>query len=154
MAGQSAEVEAGFSDEFKERRAKWAVEQNPVGEAGNFALDRTIAATFRIERCEQTINEIITDTQQRATLAWEQDRAVEAAMIFGRLKRDPVLASRKLQATFAGVELLLEAWLGLGAVLESDSDWSEQECSIALDLLGVPTDLRSGLRMIDAPEAT
>jgi hypothetical protein len=94
MAGQSTEVEACLSDDFEKRRARWAVEQQPVGEAGNWALDRAIAATFRIERCERAFDEITTDGQQRAALVWEQDRAVEAATIFGRLSRDPVLASR------------------------------------------------------------
>ncbi len=152
LAGQSAAVEATRSPEFEERRAKWAAEQNPVGEAGNWAMDRVIASTFRIERCEHTINEIITDSQQRATLVWDQDRAVEAATIAGRLSKDPVLASRQLQTTFAGVGLLIEAWLGLAAALQSDRDWTESEVSIALDLLGVSPELRSGRTLIDAPE--
>src|ERR1700733_8784328 len=78
MAGESAEVEAGFSPEFEARRARWAVEQQPVGEAGNFALDRVVASTFRIERCERSIDNHMTDVQQRAKLAWDEDRAVEA----------------------------------------------------------------------------
>jgi hypothetical protein len=150
MASQSAAVEATRSPEFEERRAKWAAEQNPVGEAGNWAMDRVIASTFRIERCEHTINEIITEIQQRATLVWDQDRAVEAATIAGRLAKDPVLASRQLQTTWAGVGLLIEAWLGLAAALET-GDWSESEASKALDLLGVAPDLRSCRTLIDAP---
>jgi hypothetical protein len=152
MASQSAEVEAGFSNEFEQRRARWAAEQNPVGEAGNFALDRVVAATFRIERCEQAMNELTVTTSQRATLVWDEDRAVEAAQIFNRLARDPVLASRQLQTTLAGASLLLDAWLGLGATLIAGKDWSESEASRALDLLGVAVDLRSGRTSIDDPE--
>jgi hypothetical protein len=152
MASQSAEVEAGFSNEFQERRARWAAEQNPVGEAGNFALDRVVAATFRIERCEQAMNELTVTVSQRATLVWDEDRAVEAAKIFARLGKDPVLASRQLQTTLAGATLLLDAWLGLGATLIAGKDWSESEASKALDLLGVGLDLRSARTLIDDPE--
>ena len=154
MAGESAEVEACFSPEFEERRARWAAEQQPVGEAANFALDRVVAATFRIERCERSIDSAISSVQQRARLAWDEDRAIEAAKIYGRLERDPVLASRQLQATVAGVMLLIDAWFGLITPLEPGKDWSESECSKALDLLGVAADLRSGRTLIDAPDGS
>jgi hypothetical protein len=152
LAGESAELEAEFSSEFEDRRAKWAAEQNPVGEAANWALDRAVAATFRIERCEHAIDDLTTSTQERARLAWDEDRAVDAATVFGRLDRDPILASRQLQTTLAGVILLMEAWLGLAASLKDGTDWSESEASRALDLLGVAADLRSGQNLIDGPE--
>src|SRR6185437_11807908 len=101
LAGESAAVEAGTSAEFAGRRARWAAEHEPVGEAAGWALDRAVAAALRIERCE------------RARVAWDQDRAVEAAKVASRLADDPVLASRQLQASLAGVELLIEGWLGL-----------------------------------------
>ncbi len=139
------------SPEFVERRALWAAEQGPVVEAANFALDRVVAATFRIERCERALDDVIVETRKRAQLAWDQDRAVEAATSYGRLGRDPVLASRQLQTTLAGAGLMIEAWSGLLAALEV-GDWSEAAASKALDLLGVAPDLRSGRTMIDAPE--
>jgi hypothetical protein len=115
-------------------------------------LDRVVAATFRIERCEQAMNELTVTASQRATLVWDEDRAVEAAKIFARLAKDPVLASRQLQTTLAGATLLLDAWLGLGATLIAGKDWSESEASRALDLLGVAVDLRSARTLIDDPE--
>ena len=153
MAGESAEVEAGLSSEFEERRARWAAEQNPVGEAANFALDQAVAATLRIERCQRTMDDLTASTSERARLAWDEDRAVEAATLLGRLARDPVLASRQLQTTLHGVILLIEAWLGLVASLKAGKDWSESEASRALDLLGVAADLRSGRTLIDGPDA-
>ena len=97
------------------------------------------------------MDELTASSRQRARLAWDQDRAVEAATTFGRLARDPVLASRQLQTSLAGVELLVEAWLGLGAALLAGRDWSEAEASRALDLLGVAADLRSGRTLVDGP---
>ena len=154
MAGESAVVEAGLSAEFAGRRARWAAEHQPVGEAGGWALDRAVAASLRIERCERALEELTGAGRERARLAWDQDRAIEAATIFGRLARDPVLASRQLEASLAGVELLVEAWVGLVATLQGGEDWSEAEASRALDLLGVAPDLRSGRSPIDGPEGS
>src|SRR6185437_7249859 len=152
LAGESAAVEAGASAEFAGRRARWAAEREPVGEAAGWALDRAVAASLRIERCERAMGEVSAAARERARLAWGQDRAVEAATIFGRLADDPVLVSRQLRASLAGVELLVEGWLGLVATLEAGGDWSESEASRALDLLGVAAGLRSGRSPIDAPE--
>jgi hypothetical protein len=153
LSGVSPDIEARLSPAFLDRRQKWAAEQNPVGEAGNFALDRVVAATFRIERCERAIDDQITDVQQRARLAWDQDRAVEAASIAARLAKNPVLASRQLKTTLAGVVLLIEAWFLLASTLEP-GDWSEAEASKALDLLGVDPDFRSARTAIDPTDGT
>jgi hypothetical protein len=152
MASESPEVEAGLFGEFEERRAKWAAEQNPVGEAANWALDRAVAASLRIERCERAMDDLSATAQVRARLTWDEDQAIQAATIFNRLTRDPVLASRRLQASLAGVELLIEAWIGLLASLQLGNDWSESEKSRALDLLGVATEARAGRTLIDGPE--
>jgi hypothetical protein len=153
LSGVSPDVEARLSPEFLDRRARWAVEQKPVGEAGNFALDRVVAATFRIERCERAIDNHMTDVQQRAKLAWDEDRAVEAAMIAARLAKDPVLASRQLRTTLEGVVLLIEAWFLLASTLDP-GDWSDSEASKALDLLGVDPEFRSGRTAIDPTDGT
>ena len=152
LAGASAMVEAGLSAAFEARRAKWSAEFRPVGEAGGWALDRAVAASLRIERCERAMDGLTEVVGERARLAWDEDRAVEAATVAGRLARDPVLASRQLQASLAGVELLVDSWLGLVEALEARGDWSESEASTALDLLGVAAELRAGRTPIDAPE--
>jgi hypothetical protein len=152
LAGESADVEAAMSPEFQKRRAEWAEEQNLVGKAGHWAMDRAVAASLRVERCERTIDVLCEKEKERARLIWDEDRAIEAATIFGRLAKDPLLASCQLQATLAGTALLIEAWLKLASALASGVDWSESEASKALDLLGVAADLRSGRTPIDDPE--
>ena len=152
MAGESAVVEAGASGEFAERRAKWAPEYQRVGEAGNWALDQAVASSLRIERCGRTLEVLAVAERARARLAWDQDRAVEAATVLGRLSKDPVLASRQLETTLAGVMLLIDAWFGLLEAFEAGGDWSEAEASKALDLLGVSPDRRSRRTPIAPPD--
>ena len=153
LAAELPTLEVGLSPEFLDRRAKWSAEFQPESEAAEWALDRAVAASLRIERCERTFDGIIETARDRARLAWDQDRAVEAATIAGRLARDPVLASRQLETTRAGVVLLMELWLRLVEAIVAGG-WSESDESKALDLLGVPADMRSGLTPIDAPEGS
>jgi hypothetical protein len=153
MAAELPTLAVGHSPEFLDRRAKWSAEFQPESEAARWALDRAVAASLRIEQCERTFDGIMATASDRARLAWDQDRAVEAATIAGRLARDPVLASRELETTRAGVMLLMELWLRLIEAIVAGG-WSESDESKALDLLGVPADMRSGLTPIDAPEVS
>ena len=152
MAGESAMAQAAPSPEFEDRRAKWAAGLSPVDEAGHWALDRAVAASFQIERCERAMEDVVQTTRERAKLAWDQDRAAEAAVIAGRLARDPALVARQLVTTYAGATLLLEYWSRLLWALEAPGGWSDSEASTALDLLAIPADLRSGWTPIDGPD--
>ena len=144
MAVESTEVEIGLSPAFLERRAKWGAEQKPSGEAAEWALDRAVAATLRIERCERTLDAYITTSSARASLAWDEDRAAEAARLGAKLADAPALVSRDLETSRAGAQWLLVAWLDLAATLEDGKDWSEAELSRSLDLLGQPPEFRDG----------
>ena len=154
MAGELPEVGAVRSDEFEGRRATWSAEYHPVGEMARWAMDRAVAASLRIERCERALDDLTEAARTRALLAWEEDRAVDASLIADRLGREPSVASRQLETTLAGVSLKIEAWSSLLGALQEGREWTEEEGSRALDLLGVPTDQRSGRSTIDGPEGS
>jgi hypothetical protein len=153
MAAQLPEVEIELSPAFEERRERWAAERKPVGEDANWALDRVVAATFRIERCERAFDGAVATSQRRAELAWAEDRALEAAKVAARLSKNPVVAARQLRTSFDGVRLLLDAWFGLGSALEV-GDWDEGQESSALDLLGVAQGCRVGRTIIDPSDGS
>ena len=92
-------------------------------------MDRAVAASLRIEKCERAFDGLVESGRDRARLSWDQDRAVEAASIAARLARDPVLASRQLMTTRAGVALLFEMWLQLIEALRVEGGWSESDTS-------------------------
>ena len=152
LRSELPEVEADRSPEFERRRAKWEPIFQPDGDDGDWALDRAVSASLRIERCERSVDQLCDDTAERARLTWAEDRAVEAATVFGRLDKDPTLASFQLQTTAAGAGLMVEAWLVLIGALDQ-RDWSEAERSKALDLLGIAHDQRGGRTLVDDPDA-
>ena len=152
LCGTLPEVEAERSPEFEGRRAKWGPIFQPDGDAADWTLDRVVAASLRIERCERSVDRLCDDMAERARLTWAEDRSVEAAAVFARLEKDPTLTSFQLQTTAAGAGLMVEAWLVLIEAL-GKGDWSESERSKALDLLGIAHDQRGGRTLVDDPEA-
>ncbi len=151
MAAELTSAETITSSAFIERREKWAPNYQPVGDEGEWALDQLVAASLRIDKCGRSLEALAGVEKQRATRAWEQDQELEAAAILGRLAKNPALASRQLASTPAGIELLIDAWLGLAEAFHLDRDWTAAEASKALDLLGVATDCRLGTSPIDPP---
>ncbi len=151
LASEHPGIEAARSAAFVERRAKWGAEVRPAGEAAGWALDCAVASSLRIDSCGRAMDDLVARTRQRARLAWDEDRAVEAAEAFSRLGRNPILAARQLRTIPAGALLLIDAWVALGQALRS-RDWTEAEAGRALDLLGVDRDLREGLTAIDPRE--
>jgi hypothetical protein len=148
LRAELPEAEAELSPEFQERRRMLAAEHRPVGDAANWALDQAAASSLRIDRCGRAFEEAVAATQARAEVAWEQDRALEAAKVASRLPRDPAVAARQLRTTYDGVILLIEGWFALDSALEA-GDWDEAQRSRALDLLGVDPANRVGRSMVD-----
>ena len=142
-----------FSPEFHQRRDDWASDYLPNGKAENWALDRAVAASLRIERCERALEQVVDAHSQHARMTWNEDQHLAAATLISRLANNPTLYSARLQTTLHGVELMIEYWYRLLETLVEGSDWSEAQASTALDLLGIPTTLRDGRTPIDDPEA-
>ncbi len=154
LAGTSTDVEGLLQAEFDGRRREWAATIGPETDEANYALDRAVAASIRIERCEDAIDALTVSQTARARLTWDDDRKVEAATLLGRLPGDPVLVAAQLASTRHGADLVIATWDRLGEALFAKGDWSEFEASTALDLLGIPTGLRDGRTPLDPPEGT
>ena len=107
------EAEAERSPAFQGRRCEWAADYRPSGVAQGWALDRAVAASFQIERCERAMEDVIASSVKRARLAWEQTRTLDAAILGSRLAKNPSLVARQLESTWQGVELMITWWLKL-----------------------------------------
>ncbi len=150
----TADREGAEAGRFADRREAWSDELRPEGERGSWALDRAVAASIRIERCEAAFHALVVDDSSRAALAWDLDRRADAAMLAGRLGRDPARVQAQLETTRHGVDLMARLWDRLIAALDAAGDWSAPERSLALDLLGLPAGLRTGRTPLDPPGPT
>src|SRR5262249_14133907 len=62
------------------------------------------------------------------------------------------LVTRQLQQTAQGCELLVERWDLLVHILDVSGAWDDAQHSLALDLLGVPAELRNGATLLEPPD--
>ena len=134
------------------RRESWAADFRPSGAAGDWALDRLVAASLRIEQCERALEGLVASGAKRARLAWDEDREAEAATLAKGLAKAPGLVSRQLATSYHGAGILIETWERLGASLAAEGEgWTDAERSTALDLLGIPPEFRRGTTPVDDP---
>ena len=147
MTGLSVEPKTVAA--FEGRRAAWAAEYGPKGDDGAWALDRAVAASFQIERCERALDGVIAHLAERAGVAWDLDRALEAATLAAKLADDPMVVSRQLETSQHGCKLMCDLWARLGEAIGAKREWTETQTSIALDLLGIPASLRDGQTRLD-----
>lgn len=154
LASESTEVELGLSEAFEARRKDWAAHYRPTGPLESWKLDRAVVASLRIERCERAMEAVLESAEARAVLHWDEDRAREASQTASKLPRNPALYARKLRADRQGTLILIDWWGRLDAILTGGEEWTEEQSSLAMDMLGVPRCLRSGGRPIDPPDGT
>jgi hypothetical protein len=108
----------------------------------------------RMGRCGKLFDILCDGYATRAQLCWDQDRRLEAEDLAARLRRDPSRNALKLQRTSQGCALMIARWEALGRILRETGMWTEAQRSLALDLLGVPPELRDGGRTpVDARES-
>jgi hypothetical protein len=108
--------------------------------------------SVRLDRCRETYLELCEDHANRAALCWDEDRRAEAEEIASRLGWDPARSRSRLEQTRHGCEVLIERWEGLGRILGEIGIWDDSQRSMALNLLGVPLELRVGTTAVDPPE--
>ena len=79
---------------------------------------------------------------------WEQDEQLAAAELGRRLGDDPEGAVTRLQRSSAGCDWLIGRWRLLGNGLSTAGEggpcctWTDADLALALDLLGLPAELR------------
>ena len=127
-----------------DRKRLWEKEIKPATEEARFALDVAVAASMRIDDCDQAYQAMKSEAVQRAQLDWDGDRKLDAARLVDRLPKKPVLIAVELEATPQGCEHKINLWNSLGETIETVGTWTDAQSSLALDLLGVSLALRNG----------
>jgi hypothetical protein len=149
MTGQGIVLDEANQAAIAERMDAWSegydlrtVEQEDL-------LRMMVVASLQHDRAHASADIHQEEFAVRATHAWDEDRRIEAESIAARLAKEPALTLRRLEATSQGADILLDRWDRLAAANDANGDWNEAERGHALDLLGLPTDLRSGRTPLD-----
>jgi hypothetical protein len=135
--------------ELDQRKAKWRPELRPEGDYQESLFEQIVVEAIRVDRCQKTFLALCTQHAQRARVEWDADRRRDAATLAAGLARNPQLVAERLAATPHGCDLMLGLWRGLRASLDRHKSWTDNQRSLALDLLGIHPDLRDAETPID-----
>jgi len=132
------------------RRAEdWAAFLDPAGDRDDWLVEQVALESVRLDRCQHQERARRAADAARAEVAWDDDRRIDAEALAAGLAKKPALLRRKLEMTTQGCGLLIERWHGLLGLLQSGAPWDGARRSLALDLLGVPPELRDGPGPLD-----
>jgi hypothetical protein len=121
-----------------ERMEEWRPEYHVDSPTKESAFEEMVVNSIRIELCKQEVHLIQESEKLRAALAWDIDQEADAAALGDKLRRKPDVVTKQLMKSKHGCEWLLEQWEGLGAALEANGKWTDEQSHRALDLCGVP----------------
>jgi hypothetical protein len=149
LAGSGVVVCPADRAKVEARAASLREEFRPETEVERILVEQMAVDSVRMDRCHESSLVLRQDQANRAALCWDEDKRAEAEEIASRLGRDPARCRSKLEQGRHGCELLIERWEGLGRILQEVEFWDDSQRSMALDLLGVPLELRAGTTAVD-----
>jgi hypothetical protein len=104
-----------------------------------------LAAQIEMNQKMQVVD--LQRTMDRAILCWDDDRSVYVDQLVTKLGRVPGVA-RALARSKQGAEWLLQSWMGLSDILETNGSWDDEQRRLALDMVDMRKELRNGNRLI------
>jgi len=149
LAATSLVLPAEEAAAVADRVRAWTPALKPRDAYDGWLVEQVAASSVQIDRCRVLDATIRTRGASRATLCWDEDRAGDAEELGARLAKSPATVARKLRRTKQGCQWMIGRWEGLSRILEARGDWDAAQKRLALDLLGMPLELRDGPTRLD-----
>ncbi|HEV3164818.1 MAG TPA: hypothetical protein VGZ22_12385 [Isosphaeraceae bacterium] len=125
-----------------ERLGQWLSSLKPCNGYEMWLAEQVAIESVRVDTGQR--DQIVLRGLQvhRAQTCWDEDRRLAAEELALRLSRAPAVVSRQLRRTPQGCDCLLERWQLLEQILVDEGSWDDAQRSLALDMLGLPGELR------------
>jgi hypothetical protein len=152
LSGEGIVVPVANAQAVRERAEQWNSSLRPMN-AFEMGLVETIAVeSIRIERCR--VEEVLArDLRARMAIdCWVDERKAEAAKMARSLANRPEETASRLSVSAPGCEWMIDRWRALGLALDKAGEWTDDQKTMALDLLGVAANNRDLPTPLDAPE--
>jgi hypothetical protein len=152
LAGDGVVVPEDEGQAASERAEQWISSLRPMN-AFEMGLVETIAIEgVRIDRC-RIEERLVRDVRaRRAGACWFDERKAEAAKLGRTLGERPDEVGARLCMTSAGCDWMILRWRALEKVLDKKGEWNDEQCKLALDLMGVGDDIRAMNNPLEAVE--
>jgi len=132
----------GDDERIAELRAIFTEGLRPADGFEHWLVEVAVIESVKLDHCREDEAALRVLDVHRAEEFWDEDQARQTAELAEQLLRDPARASLALRDSHAGCELMLGRWERLGGVLDAGTPWDEPQRQMALDLLGVPAEVR------------
>ncbi len=129
-------------DAIAERMESWRSSYVPINAEQEWQFRQIVVNSVRIDRCQREEFAIRRHEKSRAEISWDEDRTLAAEELGARISRNPSMIVYRLRRTRQGCLWLLERWHRLGLILRQEGEWTEAQTRLAMDLLGIPPELR------------
>ncbi|WZO98270.1 hypothetical protein EP7_005330 [Isosphaeraceae bacterium EP7] len=152
LAGEGAVLPEDTMQAVRERAEQWNSSLRPAN-AFEMGLVETIAIeSIRIDRC-RVEEQLARDFRARQTNdCWADERKAEAARLARSLPARPDETASRLSVTAPGCEWLIGRWQALGHALDKTGAWTDEQRTMALDLLGVDLAARDMPMFLDVDD--
>jgi hypothetical protein len=144
LAGEGLILPDEHMEAVRERADMWCSSFRPPFAFDAWLVERVAVESVRADLCQWHEAVAREGTARRAVTFWDEDRRASAAELALGLSKKPEHVGHQLRRTKQGAEWLIGRWRSLGQILESHGTWDADQRSLALDLLGVPRELRNG----------
>jgi hypothetical protein len=114
----------------------------PADDQERWWVGKMSVAAARLDRCQALMPADLARLRHSAVENWDLDRQAYVEQLAARLPREPRRVCRALLGSLQGVRYLKEHWEMLQDVLSSCGTLTEDQYTLALNLLGVPPVLR------------
>jgi hypothetical protein len=145
LAGAGVVLAFDDAEIVAERMETWQRDYQPRTPEDAWLFEQLVVTTVRVDRC--VLEELFLRGEEvnRADLCWENERRLAAEDLASRLAKRPGPTARRLLKTKQGCDWLLDRWRALGEIVARGEEWTEPQKSLALDLLGIPLQVRNVL---------
>ncbi len=118
------------------------------------SLVRQVAViSMRLDRLVWHEWRLLSYAAKRAELVWDEDRELAAVELAARLPKKPERVAKALEESLHGLKWMIGRWEYLEKMAQGKGPWNDAQRSLALDLLGQPSDFREVVFVFDGDAA-
>jgi bifunctional DNA-binding transcriptional regulator/antitoxin component of YhaV-PrlF toxin-antitoxin module len=145
LTGAGIVLPAETAEAVDQRKDEWRRDYTIVSAIQEWLFHQVVVNSVRVDLCQEHENDLRVYLADRANHSWDVDRRDEIEQIAAALPKRPARIVARLRRSRHGCEWLIHRWQGLADVLERGLEWTEKEQALALDLLGIPLELRDSV---------
>jgi hypothetical protein len=134
------------------KEATLKAELKPRNELESMAITEIARASIQHVHCEDQV--ILNEARaiEDVDLSWDDDQRAHINRVAGRLGKAPECVAQVLEQSRHGAEYCLERWRGLGQAVAASGRLTEDQRTLAFDLLGISPILRHGTHQVPAAD--